>query len=156
MSLYEHPNRTFEKPEDMWKAFEGYLQWAKDESKNWPKIQYVGKDGKKREDFPVIPLSIEDFKTYCWNHHGDIGRYLKKRDDSSEMFEQFAPIVTRIRDHIRGQQIRGGLLAVFNPNLTARINGIKDVSDVTTDGKSLQGTPTEINVRLIKPEDDED
>ena len=72
------------------------------------------------------------------------------------MFEQYAPIVTRIRDHIIGQKIRGGLLAVFNPNLTARINGIKDVSDVTTDGKSLQGTPTEINVRLIKPEDDED
>jgi hypothetical protein len=44
-----HPTRIFEKPEQLAKAFEEYKENLKEQSNEWVKVQYVGKDGDRVE-----------------------------------------------------------------------------------------------------------
>jgi hypothetical protein len=46
------------------------------------------------------------------------------------------------------QQLEGAMVGVFNSNLVARLQGIKDHSDVTTNGKEIQ---TNISILNIDP-----
>lgn len=129
MAKSPHPSRIFKTPDDLIQAWTDYKESLKGESKKWEKVQYVGKDGYRQTDYPKIPLTLEGFKVYCYDNHGNVGQYFKNQDDN---FTEFIPICSRIRNEIRADQIAGGLLGFYNPSITQRLNNLKEQTDNTT------------------------
>jgi len=105
----------------LWSAYKESLT---DEAKKWEQIQYVGKDGDRRTDYPKLPLTLEGFKTYC--HNEKIGYIHQYFDNKDELYNDYVVVCTRIREEIRHDQITGGLLGFYNSSITQRLNGLVD------------------------------
>ena len=129
-----HPTRIFKSPEELGEAFEGYKASLEKEAKEWLRIQYVGKDGDRREDPQKVPMTMEGFKRYCYENHGDVTEYFLNREG---YYNDFTTICLRIKEEIRENQIIGGLLGFYNPSITQRLNGLteKVETDNTHKGK---------------------
>lgn len=124
-----HPTRIFKSPEELFKAWEEYKATREEESKKWGKVQYVGRDGERREDFPKLPLTLAGFKVYCYYNYGNVDQYFKNQD---ELYNDFIPICSHIRTEIREDQITGGMLGHYNPSITQRLNGLTEKVEKTT------------------------
>lgn len=123
-----HPTRIFNNELELSKAFEEYKEFLKEQAKEWPKVQYVGKDGQRVEDYPVLPYTLEGFYIYCRKHYGCVKEYFLNRN---ELYNEFNTICTHIREEVRNHQITGGLLGNFNPSITQRLNGLKEQIEQT-------------------------
>ena len=118
-----HPTRIFKTPEDLEKAWNHYKDSLKEESKKWEKIQYVGKDGNKKTDFPKMPLTMAGFDVFCYDNYGTVHHYFENKEG---YYAEFGGICLRIKNEIRADQINGGLLGFYNPSITQRLNGLAD------------------------------
>ena len=123
-----HPTRIFKTSEDFWNAFLAYKEDLKEQSHEWLKVQYVGKDGDRVAEPQKVPMTIEGFKRYCRLYHGDIEPYLYNKD---KYYDDFVGICSHIKEEIRENQILGGLLGFYNTSITQRLNGLTDKSEVT-------------------------
>lgn len=123
-------HKYIKSPEQMWELFQEYKKQVKDNPRI--KIEYVGRDGERVETPIERPLIIEGFKSYCAEKIGDIHAYWINRDN---LYDEFSPIITRIKNEIRSEQLDGGMAGLYNSNLTARINGLADKQEqqITTE-----------------------
>jgi hypothetical protein len=143
MGSYVHPTRKFKKPEELYEMFEKYKEARKEESKEWPRIQYVGKNGEKKEDYPVLPISRTGFKVWCFkNGYGAVHHYLDNKD---KLYNEFGEVAAQILDEIRDQQITGGMLKHFDSSITARLNGLSEKIETTNKGKIKVSWKNKIN-----------
>lgn len=126
-----HPTRIFENPEDLKQAWEEYKYNLKEESKEWIKVQYVGKDGERMTDPLKLPYTLEGFNVFCYERYGCVKQYFKNQDG---LYIDFIPICSHIREEIRSNQITGGLLGVYNPSITQRLNGLSDKKEIDLKG----------------------
>jgi hypothetical protein len=133
--------RGVKSPEEMWQHFEAYKKSIKDNPRI--KVEYVGKDGDRVETPLERPLTIEGFKNYCADNVGEIQAYWINRDGA---YSEFSPIITRIKEAIRQEQLEGGMVGQYNSNLTARINGL---TEKTENKHEIQG-PVKITMNLNK------
>jgi hypothetical protein len=128
-----HPTRIFETPDELYQCFLKYVQFVKDDAVNWPKVQYVGKDGTRKEDSPVLPLLRTGFTSWAFkNGYGTIHQYLENKDG---LYGDFVETSAQILDEIRTQQVTGGLIKHFDQSLTARLNGLVEKTEVVQKGK---------------------
>ena len=118
-----NPKRNFETPEDLEKAWEEYKTFLLEDAKNWPKIQYVGKDGNRMEDYPVLPRSKDGFEVWCKKKYGYVSQYFDNKDS---LYNEYVAICSDIVKECRVHQITGGMLGMFNTSITQRLNGLKD------------------------------
>lgn len=127
-----HPSRIFRSPDELEQAWELYKKNLEEvESKDWQKVQYVGKEAQRMSDDYKLPYSMDDFEVYCYENYGCVEQYFKNKDG---YYEDFVPICSYIKKAIRANQIRGGLLGVYNPSITQRLNNlVEKVEDVTPD-----------------------
>jgi len=124
--------RNIDSPEMMWKLFRDYVVDLKSKESEWLKVQYVGKEGVRETDELKLPLTLEGFKRYCWDIKvGCIEQYFKNIDDK---YSEFLPICSRVKNSIRENQITGGLLNVFNPSITQRLNDLSDKKEIDVKG----------------------
>ena len=140
-----HPSRIFKTPEELEKAWKGYKKHIEIEAEKWLKVQYVGKEGERVTDKYKLPMTMEGFEIYCYNNHGWVTPYFENRDG---YYDDFLTICSRIRTEIRNDQITGGLLGVYNPSITQRLNNLKEQSEVNTNAS--------INILNIDPLSDEE
>jgi hypothetical protein len=126
-----HPTRLFKEPKDLEDAWSKHKQELNIESLKWLKIQYVGKDGERKEDPQKIPLTLDGFEVYCYEHHGYVGQYFDNRDG---IYEDFVAICSRIRKECRADQITGGMLGFYNPSITQRLNSLVDKQETEIKG----------------------
>ena len=126
-----HPTRIFHKPEQIQKAFNEYKEDLKEQSKEWLKVQYVGKDGTKREDGQKVPMTMEGFERYCYNNYGCVNQYFDNKD---KLYGDFVTICSRIKREIRENQITGGLLGFYNPSITQRLNSLTEKTQTEIKG----------------------
>jgi len=125
-----HPTRIFKTPEELYKEFQSYKEELEEKARQWEKIQYVGKDGKKVVDYPKLPISLEGFYRFCWdNGKGNIEQYFRNKD---KYYTEFVAVCSRVRNEIREDQITGGLLGFYNPSITQRLNNLKESTETTT------------------------
>ena len=129
-------------PEELWQLFEEYKEDLIVQAEKWKKVQYVGKEGDRVEDAPTMPMILKGFYTFCHYKLGCVKQYFL---NDGNRYEEFVTITSRIRDEIEANQVSGALLGNFNPNLTARLNGIKEHTETIT---------TSINILNIDPLDD--
>ena len=116
-----HPTRIFKTPEDLGKAWAAFKEDVKVQGEQWKRVQYVGKDGLKKEDPAKVPLTLEGFKRFCRNNYGEVQHYFENKEG---YYEEFGGICRAIREEIREDQIIGGLLSFYNPSITQRLNGL--------------------------------
>ena len=121
-----HPTRIFKEPEDVLKAFEEYKSDLLKQSKEWVKIQYVGKDGDRVAEPQKVPMTFEGFKRYCRKNYGEVEQYFTNQD---EYYNDFIGICRAIKEEIRENQIIGGLLNFYNPSITQRLNNLSEKTE---------------------------
>lgn len=129
-----HPTRIFKTADELKAAWQGYKQNLDIEAKKWLKVQYVGKDGERVTDAQKLPYTLEGFKRYCRENHGEVEQYFSNKDG---LYHDFVGICSHIREEIRENQITGGMLGFFNPSITQRLNGLTDRSEVTVTEQPL-------------------
>lgn len=69
-----------------------------------------------------------------------------------ECTSDFLRVIHAIEQTIENQQIEHAMVGVFNSNLVARIQGIKEQSDVTTNGKEISNS---IKVEIVPPNEED-
>lgn len=111
-------------PEDMYMLFIEYKKSIKDN----PQLveDYVGKDAKRVFRQRERPLTMEGFETFVsWTDGlpATLDQYFSNKEGR---YEDFIAICTRIRQEIRQDQINGGMVGIYNPSITARLNGLAD------------------------------
>jgi hypothetical protein len=130
--------KYIETPEKLYEIFESYIEDCKSRTRRIPKATVKG---VVYEDH-IPPLTIDGFKTYCNKNGNDINRYWYNIDNGHS---EYVTIVTRIKEEIRNDQIEGAIVGQYNNNIVARLNGLKENSDVTTNGKEI----SEIKINII-------
>jgi hypothetical protein len=121
-----HPTRIFKTPEELFKAFEEYKTHLELEAGKWLKIQYVGKEGERVTDKYKLPYTLEGFEIFCYNKYGCVSQYFDNKDG---LYGDFVAICSHIRKQIRDNQILGGMLGVYNPSITQRLNGLTEKTE---------------------------
>jgi hypothetical protein len=129
-----HPTRIFKTPEELEKAFKEYKENLKEEAKEWVKIQYVGKDGDRVADPLKLPYTQDGFEVWCKGKYGCVHQYFDNKDN---LYTDFVTICSYIKKEIRNNQITGGLLGVYNPSVTQRLNGLKESQETQTSGEII-------------------
>ena len=135
-----HPTRIFKTPKDLDKAWNEYKEDLINQSNEWLKLQYVGKDGEQKKDPQKVPMTMEGFNRFCRNNYGDTEQYFlntehKDKDGNKvRYYDNFVGICSHIREEIRENQIIGGLLGFYNPSITQRLNSLTDKKETTLKG----------------------
>jgi len=124
-----HPTRIFKTPDELEHAWKLYKEDLLVQAVDWLKIQYVGKEGQRMTDAMKLPYTMDGFEVFCYNNYGCVEQYFKNQDD---YYSDFVAICSHIKKEIRSNQITGGLLGMYNPSITQRLNSlVEKTEDVT-------------------------
>ena len=129
-----HPTRLFKKPEELQKVFEDYKDDVKEQSNEWLKVMYVGKDATRTEEAQKVPYTFEGLKRFARKNHGEIEQYFL---NTGGYYTDFVGICRAIKEEIRENQIIGGMLNFYNPSITQRLNHLGDNLDLTSKGEKI-------------------
>ena len=126
-----------ETPEELLSLFDDYVISLTEEAEKWKKVQYVGKDGDRVEDAIKLPYTYEGFKRYAFRIGvGYIKQYFENTGDA---YPQFLEVCSHIKNEIRENQITGGLINVFNPSITQRLNNLAEKVEGSVELKQITG-----------------
>ena len=125
----------------MWELFLAYKKEVKDNPRI--KVEYVGKDGDTKHTPIERALTVEGFKTFGAYHVGTLDHYFKNTDGA---YDEYRPIINRVREEIRAEQMDGALVNHYNSNLTARINGLTDKQHVQLKTDATPFNPFDVDV----------
>lgn len=124
-----HPTRIFKSPNELEVAWKLYKDHLEVEAQKWLKVQYVGKEGQRMTDAYKLPYTMDGFEVFCYNNYGIVASYF---DNKGGYYDDFVTICSHIKKEIRENQITGGLLGVYNPSVTQRLNNlVEKTEDVT-------------------------
>ena len=123
-----HPTRIFKTPEELENAWNLYKESLKQEALEWVKIQYVGKEGQRMEDPFKLPYTMDGFEVYCYKNFGCVNHYF---DNKEGYYNDFGTICSHIKKEIRANQITGGMLGIYNPSITQRLNNLVEKNETT-------------------------
>lgn len=123
-------HKYIETPERMWELFLDYKKEVKDNPKH--KNDFAGKDAEEVIKKLERPLTVEGFENYVDDIGiiSDLGKYFS---NDGGKYVEFRTICSRIKRNIRQDQIEGGMVGIYNPSITQRLNGL--VEKTQTDGK---------------------
>jgi hypothetical protein len=119
-------NKLIESPEILLDYFKSY----KEETKKFPiKVQdYVGKDGIEVKRERERPLTMEGFESWCFDN-GIINDLWDYFSNKNQKYSEFSTICMHIRKVIRQDQIEGGMVGIYNPSITQRLNGLTEKTE---------------------------
>ena len=121
-------HKYIESPDKMWEYFTKFVEHEK--SNPMYKVEYVGKDGDQVNTPLQVPITFEGFE--CWlADEGiicDLGQYSANRDKA---YDEYATIITRIRQNCFSQNFKGAAVGLFNANIIAKKLGLKDQVEQT-------------------------
>ena len=116
----------FSTPDLMWEAACEYFQWCDDNPWRVVKNKTKGKI-KEKEDSPTQrPYTLSGFLFYIGANNGYWSEF-----KSSQKYEAFSEVVSRIENIIETQQLEGAIVGAFNPSLIARKLGLAEKQDST-------------------------
>jgi hypothetical protein len=143
--------KYIETPEILWQYFLKYKEFVKGKPiivKDW-----VGKDATDVYREKERPLTIEGFENYLADEEiiSDLSHYFCNLDDR---YSEYVAICSRIKRNVRQDQIEGGMVGIYNPSITQRLNSLTDNVDVTTKGKEVNNSPQTIQIEITKPDED--
>lgn len=136
--------KAIETPEKMWELFQSYVERTK--ANPFLVHDFVGKDGKSVNRERERPLTYEGFCNYL-EDEGIMNNPTHYFSNWEGRYEMFVSICLRIRRCIREDQIQGGMVGIFNPSITQRLNGLVEKTESenkhTHSGVNLTFVPAE-------------
>ena len=116
-------HKYIESPEKMWELFLEYQEDTKSNPKK--KNDFAGKDADEVIKKLERPLTMEGFENYVADQDiiDNMGQYFANTEGR---YIKYQTICSRIRRSIRQDQIEGGMVGIYNPSITQRLNGLKE------------------------------
>lgn len=130
-----HPRRIFKRPEELLEAWDLYKAFLLEERHKWLRVQYVGKEGERVTDAQKVPYTYDGFCVFCIAIYGDVNNYFA---NTLDYYDDFKEVCAAIKQEIRSDQITGGMLGFYKEGITARLNNLKEATDVTSNGDKVQ------------------
>lgn len=120
----------FNNPDQVWKLYQNYLKHIA----NTPmyRNELIKSGERAGEQIPVrvdVPPNIWGFCLFADIDRKTYYKYLNSGEDSN-IDKQLIHIFTRVDDDIKQKQIAGATVNLYNANIVARLNGLKDVQQV--------------------------
>lgn len=148
-------DKLFASPDLLWGAASEYFEWC--DSNPLMEVDYRGKDVTAVELPRMRAYTMEGLCLYLdvnvvYFNHFEEG--LKNKEQSKEK-QDFSKVITRIRDIIYTQKFTGAAAGFLNANIIARDLGLKEKSDLTTDGRPID-SHMEVAVTFTPMSRDED
>ena len=115
--------KYIETPDILWKHFLDYKEFVKKKPiivKDW-----VGKDATDVYREKERPLTIEGFENYLEDNEiiNNLSNYFANSNDA---YCEYSTICSRIKRNVRQDQIEGGMVGIYNPSITQRLNSLVD------------------------------
>jgi hypothetical protein len=79
------------------------------------------------------PLTLEGFENWCADNEiiESIDQYFANYE---KRYEEYVGICSRIKKVIRQDQIEGGMVGIYNPSITQRLNGLVEKKETEIKG----------------------
>lgn len=138
--------KYIETPEKMWEHFCSYRSNIKDnpimlvEQKRGAMVLPKDLDKVDKETIKEVlsntvylpvqrPLTLEGFENWCNDNDiiSDLSQYFA---NTEQRYTEYQTICSRIRRVIKQDQIEGGMVGIYNPSITQRLNGLVDKSEI--------------------------
>lgn len=133
----------FETPELLWEAACEYFEWC--DSHPLMEAKLASYEGNHSiEDVPK--MRVYTLTGLCFYIQCSEAYFRNFKHQNEEKGKDFITVIDHIEKIIRDQKFTGAASGFFNANIIARDLGLKDQSDVTTNGKDVVAKPTSINV----------
>ena len=91
---------------------------------------YNAKEGKEISITREIPFTMVGFENFVFSK-GIIKELRDYFANSNDAYTTYSTICTRIRAEIKQDQIDGGMVGIYNPSITQRLNGLVDKQEHT-------------------------
>ena len=118
------------KAEELWFMFSEYLEHNKSLTFYRPELIRGGDMAGQVVDVPIYsPLSIMAF---CLFANISVKTFNTYCNEEAQNDKELLQTSVRIRTHIQDEQIRGAAAGHYNGNIVARLNGLKEQQEVTT------------------------
>jgi DNA polymerase II small subunit/DNA polymerase delta subunit B len=126
-------HKYIETPEKLYELW----QECKNEIDNNPiKVHdYVGKDAEEVYRLRQRPYTYEAFKVFCKRIGLTINHYF---ENSENAYNDYRDICRAIKDEIRLNQIEGGMVGIYNPSITQRLNGLVEKTETKTEVSGVE------------------
>ncbi len=105
--------------------------------KSSPRLKhvFVGKDGISNNEERERPLTWDGFEVYTmlqgYNNSADLSEYCNVKNES---YKDYLPLSRAFKKEIRADQIDGGMTNIYNPAITASLNGLKHQTETEIKG----------------------
>lgn len=110
-------------PEELEAYFEQYKEWV---ANNPILVQdYVGKDGTEVDRKKNRPLTFDGFEIWL-RKNSKIKCCQHILDNVKSAYNEFIDVSRYIKASVKADQIEGGMAGIYNPNITARLNGLTE------------------------------
>lgn len=160
--------KSIESPQMMWELFVLYRQKVKEdpfpvieqkkggtkfdlrfEVKNKSDVQKIRETVEAANDSTVTlprqkPLTLEGFDNFLFEEGiiSDASDYFENKENR---YAEFVPICSRVKKIIRQDHIEGGMANIYNPSITARLNGLKEQSEIEQTNKNINYDLTDLS-----------
>ena len=130
----------FASPELLWESACEYFQWC-DENPILSTKSMTSTQGSSSEEKEFQrPYTKQGLYFYIGCSEDWLRNFKKVAN------HDFLRVIEAIEQTIENQQVAHAMVGVFNSNLVARLNGIKEQTDVTTNGKEIQQNISILNI----------
>ena len=123
--------KYIESPEKMWELFSLYKKNVKESPiiiKDW-----VGKDSEEVYREKEKPLTFIGFQNWLDDNEiiSDVTDYFENKNNS---YLDYVRICSRIKRNIQDDQICGGMVGIYNPSITQRLNNLVEKTETKLKG----------------------
>ena len=126
--------KAIESPEQLWTYFKAYTEQAK--KSPYLVHDFVGKDANEVHKEKERPLSWIGFECYLYEL-GIISDLSNYEENTNGSYTEYLPIIRVCKKIIQKDQLEGATAGVYSQNIVARLLGLTDKKDLTTDGEKL-------------------
>ena len=126
--------KNIETPEKLLQLFDEYKTWVKENP--FLVHDFVGKDAVEVYKQKQRPITWQGFQGYL-SERRIISQLKDYERNTNGAYENYLPIISHIKAQTSANIIDGAMSGVYNANLAARLQGLVDRSDVTTDGDKV-------------------
>jgi hypothetical protein len=130
-------NLIFSSPTILWEAAVEYFEFT--DSRKWIKEDWVGKDAMRVDRKTDTPYTISGLCVFL-----DCDQRTFLNYGTLKQYEDFFPVVTRIREIIFTQKFEGAATGAYNPMIIARDLHLRDNVDTTSKGEKI-GTTVDLS-----------
>lgn len=120
-------DKAIDTPEELAELFENYKTWAGENPYKWH--DFVGKDAEEVWKERQRPITWIGFEAYLCKQKivTHLGHYEQNTGGS---YTEYLPIIRAIKKECSEDVISGALAGVYNQNIAARLEGLKDQQDI--------------------------